>query len=317
MRVDNTTATKSIKLNRWLNKYTAQIKMDVPTKNLADIPVYDIPHPTQIIHKGKTSLVIWHLKGYIKGDKAKEWYNDIVTKISLCLDGKSIIDNVNKELTKPINNRVYELDAFRSVEDLRYDKKHKLFYVNANDKKGDYQFTIISSIAYSLARNGTLTKDRLDYESRLILVGINEKWYKYQINNIFEWVSTNYQAGSKKRVFELTRSERAKLNSKSIKETNYKKVERAVFIALAFGLDINISKISTKLKLARNTVKNHLKSIKELFLVLGGQSIRHIRGFIQNNTNKPLVLLVYKDLKELIPLKRKYESREGLPLSPP
>ena len=269
-----TATQEALRTQKWLNKYTSQIRLIVPTCNITDIPSYGIPHPTNIKYGKTLSTVTWHIKGHFEKPKPKAWYNDIVIKISLCLSATNDIESVGKELTQPVNNLVYELKDFNSVDDQRYWRGKKIYIPkNFTINEGDYQYSIIKSIAYSLKRENILSKDLLEQMARSQLIEVKEKWFKYQINVIYKWTRDNY-TGRKPRDSDGTRAERALKNSKQMSDSNYSKVDKQAFIGIAMGLKPSNKAIKEATGLSKNTVKKHLNNLIESW----GQSIRTIRG---------------------------------------
>ena len=287
-----------MRVSNWLNKYTSQIKLLVPNEMLSEIITFNIPHPSNI-EQGKThSKVSWHIKGHLERSKSLKWHNDIVTKLSLCLDATSLVNDVNKELIpkEKRSERVYELKDFNSVEDLRYWKSKKIYVPSTFKISGDYQSSVIRSVAYSLARQNILTKDLLKQESLSALNNnIEKRWFKYQINRVFEWCETNY-TGRAARQSEGTRRERALKNSSKMKESNYAKIEKLALISVAMGLKPSYKAIVKLTGLSINTVKKHLKTLLDIKC----QSIGTIRG----KRDMPIYSLLLETLnKQLLNIK--------------
>ena len=264
-----------LKLSTWLNKYTSQIKLRVPSNMLSEIPVYNIPHPTIIEQNTPSHTVLtWHIKGHMDRKKALQWYNDIVTKISLCLDGESLVENVNKELTMPVNEYIYELEDFAPVEDLRYWRGKKIFINNSStSSKGDYQFDTIRNIAYALKRGNILTMDKLRDEALQALNNdVRERWFKYQIKSIYTWTMKNYVGKYKRDT--TSRTDHATMMNKDRASRTLHKVRNYYQLCVNKHIKPSIKEAIRVTKLSRNTILKYLAKLPKLRC----QSRQHIRG---------------------------------------
>jgi len=288
---------KSNRLNNWLNKYTSKIVIEIPTSNLSEIPVYDIPHPSKTEYSEEKSVLTWYIQGHMESLRALQWYNDVVTKISLCLDGTSLVKNVCKELTQVKNDYVYELTDFKAVEDMRYWKGKKIYIpIIENTDQGDEQFNTIRHIAYALKRAGTLTMDNLKQESLNAIQSIKEKYFKYQVKYCYEWTMKYYNAKSNTHHAKRTRSEQAQHINNTTSKINYNKVKRYYDLCAIKGIKPTIEQAIRVIKLSKNTILKYLAQIP----ILGNQTIRPIRGLEELTLNS---LYLARDVIEIIDTK--------------
>ncbi len=242
------------------------------------------PHDVKKVASLKKSYLIltWKINGVFYSAKAKEYYNDVVDKLVLLLNGrycsayhmlKGIDKNQDRYLS--MKNRAdeiyYNLCDFNPVEDLRYNRSRVVFHRYSNMSL----FKRVRYLSYGLQLDGVLTLERVDELVHKYAGNYsrNKGMAKYVYDWIVDKVSTNdfYAGKCCMRISKRNRRDNAIYLNKRKFENNYDIFLRWVKI---FGIDHSIVYMSKILKFSRPTIYKYRDKYLNLISVNSRRIIR-------------------------------------------
>ena len=231
-----------------------------------DLIEKDIPAPSYVTATNKGFYIGWFIDGYFHTDRGIEYKNDILTKLALLLDGT--IQSETPAHFDKISTTTLKLNQFSDIEDMRTATRG----LNLLHSGDDAAFNVIRSEAYKMKRDGTLDCDMLlEFALRVVPeLNISKKSFsdiRSKVKNVYKWTSQFYNAGTKKRISTMSRSEAA-LNARqhrmnSIKTSIFEYLKNLQSLGTDFS-KLSISFISKVLQVSWSTAKYYLSLFNSL-----------------------------------------------------
>ena len=240
---------------------------------------YKLPFPNFVLHTNQGIFIGWQINGYPGTQEARKYFNDMVARFIITFSAykPERLDYSPKQHSCALIDlkQSYELSQFQNLKSVvsppkRYKSAESIavadqtfwaikLYAEDLIKKFGEGIPIPYYNIEEFARNFYDTKDRSTLRAKC--------------RNVWNWYDKRNWTIPKKKEWKMTRSERAKANAQL-------KKKRARATILGFVKDNlftdeykkrdgtwNISKIAKATKQSRNTVKKHLKELKEEGLI--------------------------------------------------
>lgn len=262
-----------------------------------------LPIPTLLIPLRNYYYIGYAIEGFFGTTRNRKFLQDIIARIMTTLihEGAQKVEYLEREpyildtdIAHYYPENVYNLrddlsPCLISARDFEDDKERDKVYAllsafGANTE--DLLFDAIRFAVYDFVRaNGknALTYDYVEEIARIKyeIIGSKKGWStaKAKAKAVYNWVMENYNPGSGKNNWNyqrkmtdeelmMTRRERALANAKKIKETKRKMILDAITGMFKHEYikddgSWNIYRLSKDLKMSHNTIRKHLKELKE------------------------------------------------------
>ncbi len=254
------------------------------------------PHDVKKVTSLKKSYLIltWKINGVFYSARAKGYYNDVVDKLVLLLNGRycsayHMLNGIDKNQDRYLSmkNRAdeiyYNLCDFNAVEDLRLNRSRVVFHRHSNMSL----FKRVRYLSYGLQLDGLLTLERVDelVHKYACNYSRNKGMAKYIYNWIVDKVSTNdfYVGKCSKRISQRNRSDNAIYLNKRRFVNNYDIFFRWVN---AFGIDHSVTYISKMLNFSRPSIYKYRDRYLNLISVNSRRIIREQETSLCNSLNE-------------------------------
>ena len=303
-----------------MSKYHTFISINIDEAINYRLILFDNRAPQPNYVKKVTSLkksyliLTWKINGVFYSPAAKEYYNDVVDKLVLILNGRyysayHMLNGIDKNQDRYLSmkNRpgeiYYNLCDFSAIEDLRYNRSRVVFHRYSNMSL----FKRVRYISYGLQLDGVLTLERVDeiVHKYACNYSRNKGMAKYIYNWIVDKVSTNdfYVGKCSKRISLRNRRDNAIFQNKNRFIKNYDIFESWVRM---FGVDHSIVYMAKILKFSRPTIYKYRDRYLNLISVNSRRTIREQEHSLCDGLNKFSIALPYTPCFSLFNLNFKH-----------
>jgi hypothetical protein len=233
---------------------------------------YNLPAPNYLLHGHKGVFIGWLINGYPGTKEAREYFNDIIARFIIGYKNYKperlpYKPNLEREAIKDTAN-THELKEFQNLPSLYWANKKKIW---SSESIGtiDQIFWAIKLYTEELIKEfgeGTPVPYEMlqDYAFKNFFDRKDKSTLRAKCRNIWNWYN--------ERGWKMTRRERALKNAQSIKERKRKQILSAITGVFADEYKKadgtwNIYKLTKDLGMSKNTIKRHLKELKEEGLI--------------------------------------------------
>ena len=259
----------------------------------------ELPIPSLYVKTRFGAYIGWMIEGFFATERNLAFLRDVFERIrrTFALHGAqvrilpykpNIVHLTNATLTDNVYNLRDDIaPRLVSISDAEKKSEQVLATFSAfGESTEDALFDAIRFATYDFVRangKGALTPEYVEEIARIKyeVIGSSKGWStaKAKARNIYKWVKENfkekagvnnwnYQRKLSDEELEMTRRERALTNAEKIKERKRKAILSALtgMFANEYKKDDgswNIYKLAKELGMSRNTIKKHLKELKE------------------------------------------------------
>lgn len=229
----------------------------------------DLPTPTYLQHWNKGYLISYLIKGFFPKAKGTEYLNDVIARFMLTfkdLEPYRVREEPNIKPAGHYSKKIYKLKELNSLKSL---SNHKLIPTRA-EQYHDFTFWAIKLYCEDLIKSqGVPTYYQLQDFAFRNFDGKEKSTLRAKCRSIYNWYElrnfklNGYKRKMTKEQYEMTRTERALLNTKIRSEKAELKVKDATTGLLQNEYKKkngtwNISKLANELKMSVNTVKKYI-----------------------------------------------------------
>ena len=240
---------------------------------------YKLPFPNFVLHTNQGIFIGWQINGYPGTQEARKYFNDMVARFIITFDTykPERLDYSPKKHKNALIDlkQSYELSQFQNLKSISsLPKRYKSAESIAVSDQTFWAIKLhIEDLIRSFGEGIPIPYCNLEEFARNFYDTKDRSTIRAKCRNIWNWYDKRNWTIPKKKEWKMTRSERAKANAQL-------KKKRARATILGFVKDNlftdeykkadgswNIYKIAKATKQSRNTVKKHLKELKEEGLI--------------------------------------------------
>jgi hypothetical protein len=261
--------TKEEKITTWLYFYMHNAQGN-------EFLDYKLPYPNYLLHRGENIFIAWLINGYPGTQEARNYFNDIIARFIITFSEykpEKLDYSPKKHEDALIDLRQsYELKQFQNLQSITtYNKE---FWTTDSIATIDQTFWAIKLYTEDLIRHfgeGTGVPYELleDFALRNFYDRKDRSTLRAKCRNIWNWYNKrNWTIPKRTKESKMTRSERAKENAKNIKARKRKQILNAITGIFANEYKKqdgtwNIYKLKKDLGMSDNTIRKHLREMRE------------------------------------------------------
>jgi predicted transcriptional regulator len=235
---------------------------------------YNLPSPNYLLKAQKGVFIGWLINGYPGTSKSREYFNDIIARFIIAYkqhkpERLPYKPNLIREALIDLQ-KSYELDNFQNLPSLYWANK-KVIWSSESVGTIDQIFWAIKLYTEELIKEfgeGTPIPYEMleDFAFRNFFGRKDNSTLRAKCRAIWNWYDERNWTIPKRKVWKMTRRERALTNAKNIKEKKRRQILNAVtgIMKDEYIKDDgtwNIYKLTKDLGMSDNTVRKHIKAL--------------------------------------------------------